>query len=1248
MSIYNGGNVIAHVGADISDYQSAMRNVAGATQGAMQSANQAFESIGKTLAVTGAAITAIGVKSMNGFGDFQASLNKAAVIAGGTSKDIQGLADVANKMGADLPLSARDAADAMVAMARDGASINTIKSEFPAIAQAATAAGADLQTTASVVQQSMNIWGESLKSPQQSAAILTQTANLSNASIEDMQQALATIGGTANNAGIDMQTVSTALGLLTNRGFSAAQASQDLNHALLLMQAPSKKGAEMMSSLGLSMTDVQGNMKPLPQILNEIGDATSNMTSSDKAAALKTMFGTAGMAAILPLMKSVKDTTDNTTTSWSAFTDEMNKASSSTQIATKFLANQATEMQKNLGSRLEQVGGNWEALRNAAMAGSSGVISSIADMTSSTLEWATTSHSAIGRGIRTFLGMTPVIGAATLATGSFLTAATKIGSVVSTLGTAMKAMFLSPLGLAIIAMGAFAGAVSLAYKYSQPFRDAINNIAKAFSSVFGPAISNSEGKMKKFGGTVGGVMKSLGEWFGQKMANAINGVDWIKVFTKIEKLIQSVTRVAKQAVDVFSLLAIKIANSGAASNAWHGFKSVLDTVYQSAKFVYNIAKQIYDMLGNIGGVGSNTGKTLQSAFAIGSLLAIPIGLKLLPSILGLIFSPAKKLTSVFGDLLGKLNPFGRKTKSAVDEISKGKKPLSSFAAKTLEVGVGIGAAGAGLGAFAFGIAKLASQGQQGTTTLKTFGVLVGLLAAEFALLGRGLTAGSVGIGVFLGGMTALALAFTALASTGKQGQDTMITFGLVVAGLAAVFAILSPVLTAGAVGIGVFGAAVLAVGIGIGIASLGLAALITAINNTNVSFGQIINTLTAVGIGFAGLITGFVTTLATNMPIIAKSLLGMLVEFLNQLIIYTPIITQQFIQIILGFVGVITNNIPQIVLSITNLLLAMMAAIGDNAPQLVAGFAAMLGKFGLAIIEIMPYVFQLTGALIAGMIAVVATYSNSFNEIGGVILNALIAGVTGKKYDAVSAAADIMNSAGKSASDNGVKAFDVAGGNSAIAALNAISKNNGGANSAGAELGKSAASGVSSQNGNAYNAGNGVANSVKSGVGNVNLASNGESIMGGFLSGLQGTNWGRVMGFVGSVAGWIASHKGPINYDRKLLIPAGAAIMGGFGSSLNANFADVKKSVSSYAGQIADEFGQQKYTASAKLTTSSSGVASQINGGLSSLSDQVAEQQTQQPVFQVFNEIIGDKITTTVNSKNSRRQATIEIMGRGR
>ena len=393
------------------------------------SVSKNYGAIGKAMVGVGAATTAMGVSSLKSFGQFQQSLNTAAVVAGGTAKDISGLSDVANKMGADLPLSAQEASDAMVAMARNGASVGQIKEQFPAIAQAATAAGSDLQATASVVQQAMNIWGSSLKSPQQAAEILVQTANMSNASIEDMQQALATIGGTAKLAGMSLQDTSEAIGLLTNKGFSAAQASDDLNHAILQMMAPSKVAQTEMQKLGLSFTDAQGKMKPFPQILQEVSDSMKGLSKSEQTAALKAMFGTAGMQAIAPLLDSVKDKTNNSATSWDAWSKQVDKAAGSSSKATKSLQDQANEMQKNVGAKLEQLGGNWESLRNNAMAAKGGVNGAILDMMNKTLEWAGSSDSGIAKVIRGFVGLSPVIGPAVTAIGGFLTSASKIATV---------------------------------------------------------------------------------------------------------------------------------------------------------------------------------------------------------------------------------------------------------------------------------------------------------------------------------------------------------------------------------------------------------------------------------------------------------------------------------------------------------------------------------------------------------------------------------------------------------------------------------------------------------------------------------------------------------------------------------------------------------------------------------------------------------------------------------------------------
>ncbi|OTA51505.1 phage tail tape measure protein [Limosilactobacillus reuteri] len=430
-------SVRAILSAVDQSFSSTLARAGQATQNFGSSVNQKMQGVGKAMTVAGAATTAMGVKAVSGFGKFQTSLNQAAVIAGGTSKNIGELADVANHMGAVLPISAQDAADAMVEMARNGASLDDIKKQFPAIAEASTAAGSNLQATAGVVQQAMNIWSDSLKSPQQAAAILVQTANASNASIEDMQQALATIGSTAKMAGMDMGTTSEAIGLLTNRGFSAAQASDDLNHAITQMLAPSSIAKKQMDALGLSFVDSAGKMKPFPTILQEIADKTNGMGEAQKTAALKAMFGASGMKAIAPLLDAINDKTGDAKTSWSAYAAEQDKAAHSTAAATKFLEQQANDMQQNIGSKIEQVGGNWEALRNKALQAKGGVNGAMLDMINQTLEWSTTSNNGIAQVIRSFIGLSPVIGPAITAIGAFTT---NMGKVIGLAGGVIGAV----------------------------------------------------------------------------------------------------------------------------------------------------------------------------------------------------------------------------------------------------------------------------------------------------------------------------------------------------------------------------------------------------------------------------------------------------------------------------------------------------------------------------------------------------------------------------------------------------------------------------------------------------------------------------------------------------------------------------------------------------------------------------------------------------------------------------------------
>ncbi|KWW17969.1 hypothetical protein AS888_20885 [Peribacillus simplex] len=316
----------------------------------MSSTGNKMGEFGRTMALSVTApIAGLATVAVKTGMKFDKEMSKIQAVSGATGDQLGAMRDQAIKLGASTTKSASEVATGMLEMSKSGYDANQVMGAMPGIIAASEASGSDMAQTAEVMSSALNIFSLKAEKASEVADILAETANASAADITDMQYALKYAGPPAAALGVSLEELSGSIGIMTNAGMKGEQAGTTLRSALLSLLNPSEANSKMMDTMGIAITDAEGNFVGLSKLVENLSDSMEGQTETQKAATLASLVGKEAVSGMLSLMKAGPKEIDK-------MTESLENSSGASAKASKIMNDNFAGAMEALMGTMESIG----------------------------------------------------------------------------------------------------------------------------------------------------------------------------------------------------------------------------------------------------------------------------------------------------------------------------------------------------------------------------------------------------------------------------------------------------------------------------------------------------------------------------------------------------------------------------------------------------------------------------------------------------------------------------------------------------------------------------------------------------------------------------------------------------------------------------------------------------------------------------------------------------------------------------
>lgn len=287
--------------------------------------------------------------------DFEARMSSIKAVTGSSADVMKQFHDAAIKAGADTAFSATEAADAIEELAKAGVSTKDIlDGGLTGALNLATAGELDLKEAAEIASTALNAFKRDNLSVVDAANQLAGAANASATDVHELKYGLSMVAPVASGLGLSFKDTTNALAVFAQNGLKGSDAGTSLKTMLMNLQPQTKGQYNAMKQLGIITEDgsnkfftAEGKVKSFAEISQVLKDSLGGLTQQQQQQALKTLFGTDAVRAATIAMNEGAD--------------GANKMQA--EISKVTAAQVAAEKLNNLKGAVEGLSGSFETLQ---------------------------------------------------------------------------------------------------------------------------------------------------------------------------------------------------------------------------------------------------------------------------------------------------------------------------------------------------------------------------------------------------------------------------------------------------------------------------------------------------------------------------------------------------------------------------------------------------------------------------------------------------------------------------------------------------------------------------------------------------------------------------------------------------------------------------------------------------------------------------------------------------------------------